>query len=267
MRWRVVLLSLLISVAISHGQVQYVPPEGGSADVSGIVDQPGGVAGIDDSGALNDPDARLSEAVKFVTAEPGAGDCDFATQEIRYTAPGGQLYGYICNAVGGNPQRIDEYGDSPVEFATQGTTVVMSGPTSVTLTGTNGISTAGNNTTKTLTVTKVNTPREVVLDEVAAADDNIPMGSFGGAVTITEVWCRCSDTSGTLPTFTLADGAGNALTITGTNPTCTSYSAAKSAAAITAGNTLTDGELLVFNTTNTPTAGKRCIISVSYTYN
>lgn len=137
------------AMAGSHGTPsdtnRYLTQEG--------IDQPDGLAGLDGAGALNEPDTRLAEVIKFVTVEPGAGDCDFATQEIRFTDTGGEVYGFICTAVGGNPQRIDEYGDSPVQFVTQGTTVVMDGPTSVTLTGANGITTSGDNTTKTITIT------------------------------------------------------------------------------------------------------------------
>lgn len=107
--------------------------------------------------------------------------------------------------------------------------------------------------------------RSTVLEEVAAVDDNMPFGDFLKASTIQSVWCRCSDVTGTLPTFTLSDGSGNAMTITDTNPVCTAYSAARSAKAVTAGNSLTAGEMLLFHTTNTPTAGKTCQISVSYT--
>lgn len=91
-----------------------------------------------------------------------------------------------------------------------------------------------------------------VIPDTAAADDNVPIGSFVDGVTITAVWCTCSGTCSTAATFTLEDGAGNAMTITGTNPTCTAIGTVPDAAAVTAGNALTARESLRFDVTNTP---------------
>jgi hypothetical protein len=91
-----------------------------------------------------------------------------------------------------------------------------------------------------------------IIPDVKAADDNMPMGSFQDAVTITGAWCTCSGTGTTKATFTLEDGSGNAMTITGTNPTCTAIGTVPDVAAVTAGNQLTARESLRFDVTNTP---------------
>ena len=105
-----------------------------------------------------------------------------------------------------------------------------------------------------------------IVPNVVAADDNMPMGSFVDAVTITNVWCTYSGTGTTPATFTLEDGGGNAMTITGTNPTCTAIGTVPNVAAVTAGNQLIARESLRFDVTNTPNPTTDTYeICVSYT--
>ncbi len=93
----------------------------------------------------------------------------------------------------------------------------------------------------------------VNMENVVAADDNKPIASWPYAVTVTSVWCFYNGSAPTTPaTFTLEDGAGNAMTITDTNPTCSAPGTAATPKAVTAGNQLTAYELLRFDTTNTP---------------
>ena len=83
------------------------------------------------------------------------------------------------------------------------------------------------------------------------------------AVTVTGVGCNCRGTCSTLATFTLEDRGGNAMTITGTNPTCATTGAA-TFAAVTAGNQLTAGEMAAFDVTNTPTTGDTYALVITY---
>lgn len=82
--------------------------------------------------------------------------------------------------------------------------------------------------------------------------DNKQMGSFTNATTINSVWCQCEGTCTTAATITLEDVSSNAMTITGTNPTCAANTTTPTPAAVTAGNTLTAYEGFQFDVTNTP---------------
>lgn len=105
-----------------------------------------------------------------------------------------------------------------------------------------------------------------VITAVTAADDNMLFASFARATLITGVWCNYQGSAPTTPaTFTLEDGSGNAMTITGTNPTCAAPGTPATVAAVTAGNALTAREVLRFDTTNTPNpATDTYMICVSY---
>lgn len=93
----------------------------------------------------------------------------------------------------------------------------------------------------------------IVVENVAATDDNMPIFSFPYSITIDSVWCQYAGSAPTTAaTFTLEDGSGNAMTITGTNPTCTAPGTNPTPAAITAGNALAAYEMLRFDVTNTP---------------
>ena len=88
-----------------------------------------------------------------------------------------------------------------------------------------------------------------VIENLAAADDNYAFWMANDAITVTGVGCNCRGTCTTAATFTLEDRGGNAMTITGTNPTCATNGAA-TFAAVTAVNTLTAGEMVAFDVTN-----------------
>lgn len=103
-----------------------------------------------------------------------------------------------------------------------------------------------------------------VLESLASTDDNYEFFMAPYAVTITSVGCRCRGTCSTPATFTLEDRGGNAMTITGTNPTCATTGDA-TFAAVTSGNTLNAGEGLAFDVTNTPTTGDTYTVTVTYT--
>lgn len=94
-----------------------------------------------------------------------------------------------------------------------------------------------------------------VVADLAAADDNFEFWMPHQAATVISVGCRCKEVDGTtcetLATFTLQDVAGNAMTITGTNPTCATTGLA-TYATVTSGNTLSAGEGVAFDVTNTP---------------
>jgi hypothetical protein len=92
--------------------------------------------------------------------------------------------------------------------------------------------------------------RCALIENVGSTDDNVPLGSFVDAVTITSVWCTYTGTGTTVATFTLEDGSGNAMTHTA--PTCTAIGTVPTAQSVTAAGGLTARESLRFDTTNTP---------------
>lgn len=89
-----------------------------------------------------------------------------------------------------------------------------------------------------------------VVENLAAADDNMSLGMFNKAVTITGVSCSYIGTGTTPATITLEDGSANAMTITGTNPTCVAHGTNAIFAPVTANNALVVGEILRFDVTN-----------------
>ncbi len=93
-----------------------------------------------------------------------------------------------------------------------------------------------------------------VLSDVQASSDNIDLGQLWDfPVTITGVACVYSQgTPSPVPTITLTDGNMNAMTITGTNPTCTAVAAQPTWAAVTAGNVLVANESILIDVTNSP---------------
>lgn len=126
----------------------------------------------------------------------------------------------------------------------------------VTITGSGG--------SNVMTIVAPAVTRCLIVPDLSAADDNYPMGSFVGGATITSVWCTCSGTCTTKATFTLEDGSGNAMTITGTNPTCTAIGSIPTTAAVTANNVLVAQESLRFDVTNTPTTSDTYEVCVGY---
>jgi hypothetical protein len=106
----------------------------------------------------------------------------------------------------------------------------------------------------------------VTKDTLASTDDNMPIYMFGDAATITAVGCSYIGTGTTPATITLEDGGGNGMTITGTNPTCVAHGTNATFAAVTAGNGVVAGEVVRFDTTNTPDpTTDKYTICVAYT--
>ena len=88
--------------------------------------------------------------------------------------------------------------------------------------------------------------------DLSASDIHMSLGAWSQPVTITGVGCTYYGTGTTVATLTLEDGNSNAMTITGTNPTCTANGTAFTFAAVTAGNALNAGQVVRYNVTNTP---------------
>lgn len=101
------------------------------------------------------------------------------------------------------------------------------------------------------------------IENLAAADDNIPFGSLAHAGTINTLWCHCVGTCTTPATITLEDGAGNAMTGTAT---CGASSASPSATTISAGGTVAARELIRFDVTNTPSPDATDDYNLCYSY-
>ena len=91
-------------------------------------------------------------------------------------------------------------------------------------------------------------PKCIVVENLAATDDNFFFGSHGQAVTIESVWCQYSGTGTTVAQISLEDGAGNAMTHT--TPVCTAIGTPPTAQAVTANNSLTATETLAFDVDN-----------------
>ena len=89
-----------------------------------------------------------------------------------------------------------------------------------------------------------------VVEDFAAADDNLPLGSYEVAITLQNVWCTCSGTCSTVAQTSLEDGSGNAMTHT--TPVCTAIGTIPTAQTITAGGGLSARESLRVDVDNTP---------------
>ena len=87
-----------------------------------------------------------------------------------------------------------------------------------------------------------------VIENLAAADDDVFLGSFDDPVTVTKVGCRWKGTGTTKATIQLHDGTGNNMTHTA--PTCTPYDGVMTSLVVTAGGGLNRGEGLAFDVTN-----------------
>ncbi|MEQ9618991.1 MAG: hypothetical protein RIG61_07425 [Deltaproteobacteria bacterium] len=89
----------------------------------------------------------------------------------------------------------------------------------------------------------------IVIENLAAADDDMLFGSFVSAVTITDIWCNYNGLAPTtVAQVSLEDGAGNAMTHT--TPTCSGPGTVATAQSVTAANTLTAREVLRFDVDN-----------------
>lgn len=255
------LLLLLLLVLASNGSGQVYSLQGGGGS-GGSVDL-SDVATLDEDGELENPGTVMASVILKGAGPPAAGSCPHNRAIYSDSTTLGDTY--VCYAPGGNWSLIGENDDSVIQVNANTSSVTTVGPTTLGIVGSHGITTSANNTTKVVTITPATKSRIITIIDVASTHDDVPMGRFINASTIASIWCSCNDVTGTLPTFTLSDGAGNAMTITGTNPTCNAYSAAISTAAVTAGNALSAGEELLVDTTNSPTAGKTCEIGVTYT--
>lgn len=143
--------------------------------------------------------------------------------------------------------------DETANFAFTGQLVASGNPT-VTGAGVIGVDTTDNQllfgaSTSVLSPTYSHSFR---LENAVDTDDNFDFFIAPDNITITGVACQYSGTGTTPATFTLEDGNGNAMTITGTNPTCVAETANATYAAVTASNTLVKGETVRFDITNTP---------------
>ena len=89
--------------------------------------------------------------------------------------------------------------------------------------------------------------RCITMENLAAADDSIPFGSFGDDVTITNSWCYCHGTCTTKAQFSLEDGGSNAFTMA--TPTCGAGGTTPSFATVTT-DTISARETMSFDTVN-----------------
>ena len=85
------------------------------------------------------------------------------------------------------------------------------------------------------------------VENLAAADDNMPLGSVNVAATVVNVWCHCYGTCTTPATIQLEDDAGAAMTGTAT---CDTGGGAATPTNISAGGAVVAYEGIRFDTTN-----------------
>lgn len=89
------------------------------------------------------------------------------------------------------------------------------------------------------------------IENLAAADDNIPIPGYPWPVTIKKFWCSCVGTCTTSATLSFEDAAANSMTTTGTI-TCGTGTSAPAYSDVTANGSLTAREPWQFDVTNTP---------------
>ena len=89
-------------------------------------------------------------------------------------------------------------------------------------------------------------PRCVAVENLAAADDNMSMGSFGQAVTVERVWCYFRGTGTTPATIKLHDSSGNDFT----HDTVNCYFGLATPLLVSANNALVATETFEFDVTN-----------------
>lgn len=88
------------------------------------------------------------------------------------------------------------------------------------------------------------------IENLAAGDDNLSLGSFHRATTVTKVWCHFRGTGTTVAQISLEDGSGNAMTHV--TPICTAEGTPPGSQDITAGGALSAREIVRFDVDNTP---------------
>lgn len=100
----------------------------------------------------------------------------------------------------------------------------------------------------------------IVVENLVAGDDNVPVFVFDKAATLAET--SCYTTSTTIPSYTLEDNSGNAVTGSGT---CVNSTSTATWTATTSGNTFVAGETLRFDTGTAADAATWTTICVAYT--
>ena len=93
-----------------------------------------------------------------------------------------------------------------------------------------------------------NHPKCAIVENLAAADDNIEVFIASIPGTITAVGCHCRGTCTTKAEISLEDRAGNAMTHT--TPTCSETTGTTTYQTVTAANSLISGEGLAFDVDN-----------------
>ena len=91
----------------------------------------------------------------------------------------------------------------------------------------------------------------LIVENLAAADDNFSIPGFPWPVTIEKIWCECEGTCTTAATLSFEDDTANAMTLSGT-PVCATGTTVPTAVDVTAGGSLTARESWQFDVTNTP---------------
>lgn len=98
----------------------------------------------------------------------------------------------------------------------------------------------------------------------SSTDDNVPIFTFPDAATLNSSVCKVVGyTGGTVPTISIKDDAGNAIT---GQPTCGNSTSTTSFTAATAGNTFTAGEGLQVDVTNSPSPSSSVAMQVCWKY-
>jgi hypothetical protein len=236
---------LLVLAGVSPAQVLQENSSGVSGG-SGITD----LSGVFDvEGELINPEVTTGSFVFNGAGPPAAGSCPHNKATYRDTTNVGDTY--VCYGEGQNWHLIGENDDNIAAIDTDiGDIVSASGPTNLNLTGTAPLTFVGNNTTKTIS-TIFTSEKCATLNNTDATDDNVLLGSFRVAVTITSVWCNYGGAAPTTSAvFALEDGLGNAMTHSA--PTCSAPGTPATAVSVTAANALTARELIRVDVTNTP---------------
>lgn len=91
----------------------------------------------------------------------------------------------------------------------------------------------------------------IIIENLAAADDNITIPGYPWPVTIEKIWCECEGTCTTAATLSFEDDSANAMTLSGT-PVCATGTTTPTAVDVSAGGSLTAFESWQFDVTNTP---------------
>jgi hypothetical protein len=260
--YAIALLAILLASLVYAATIVTPPPGGTSSGVASLnCDEPDGAACVDP--LSNKTQGALEPYPEVVVGTPSPGSCNgtyhWFIDDSATTLSTGNRRARVCfcpDDVATDPVCLESTKLGQITDGTNAFTPADGDDWTLPFLGGNGITTALDDTdpsAPTMTFATVLQEKCQVLDNVTDSDDNTPLGSFANAVTITGVWAHYMGAAPTLAaTFTLEDGSGNQMTITGTNPTVAAPNANATIAAVTAGNTLAAGELLRFDVTNTP---------------